>query len=206
MIRKITTFVVTVVVALVASLAVGVAPAQADHPPLMLGPGDAGVSNMGGAALIRYSKYGPVYISGQHNQHLTVKWVPSRHAIRFRDTGTGRWKKALPDRCEKEQVKKGVSAVCKVPPRFNKKRMFIQVWPRLGHDFTDGRTLPSRFRLWVLTDSGNDVVYGGAGADFVNGAKGNDRIFGGGGNDWLRGGPGGDHIDGGAGKDRVSHG
>ena len=202
MIRKIT----TLVLALVAALAVGVTPAQADLPPLMLGPGDAGVSDMGGAALIRYSKYGPVYISGQHNQHLTVKWVPSRHSIRFRDTHTGRWKKALPDRCVKERVRKGISAVCKVPPRFNKERMFIQVWPRLGHDFTDGRTLPSRFRLWVLTDAGNDITYGGAGADFVNGAKGNDRIYGGAGRDWLRGGPGGDNIVGGAGKDRIAHG
>ena len=202
MIRKIT----TLVVALVASLAVGVTPAQADKlPPLMLGPGDAGVSDLGGQAIIRYSKFGPVYISGQHNQHLTVKWVQSRHAIRFRDTRTGSFKGGLPDRCVKERVRKGVSAVCKVPPRFNKQRMFIQVWPRLGHDFTDGRTLPSRFRLWVLTDDGNDVVYGGAGADFVNGAMGNDRVWGGAGRDWLRGGPGGDHINGGAGKDRISH-
>jgi len=195
----------TLVVALVASLAVGITPAQADLPPLMLGPGDAGVSNMGGSALVRYSKYGPVYISGKHNQHLTVKWVESRHAIRFRDTRTDRWKN-LPDRCDKERVVQGISAVCKVPPRFNTKRMFIQVWPRLGHDFTDGRTLPWRFRLWVLTDDGNDIVHGGAGADFVNGAMGNDRVWGGPGRDWLRGGPGADRINGGAGKDRISHG
>ena len=201
MIRKIT----VLVVALAASLAVGVSPAQADLPPLMLGPGDAGVSDMGNAALIRYSKYGPVYISGQHNQHLTLKWVESRHAIRFRDTRTAHWKQRLPDRCENERVKTGVSAVCKVPPRFNKQRMFIQVWPRGGHDFTDGRDLPKRFRLWVLTDAGNDTVYGGAGADFVNGAKGNDRAFGGPSRDWLRGGPGADHLHGGSGKDRIAH-
>ncbi|KAA1420332.1 hypothetical protein F0U44_06965 [Nocardioides humilatus] len=84
--------------------------------------------------------------------------------------------------------------------------MYIQVWPRLGNDFTDGRTLPARFRLWVLTDAGNDVTYGGDGADFVNGAKGNDRIYGGAGHDWLRGGPGADRIVGGGGGDRVSHG
>src|SRR3989337_2216445 len=58
LIRKLT----TLFVALAASLAVGVTPAQADLPPLMLGPGDAGVHDMGSAALIRYSKYGPVYI------------------------------------------------------------------------------------------------------------------------------------------------
>lgn len=202
MIRTISTF----FIALVAGLVVGISPASADHPPLMLGPGDAGVSDLGGAAIIRYSKYGPVYISGQHNQHLRVTYVEKLNSIRFRDTRTGRFKTAIPDRCFKEQVKVGVSAVCKVPPRFNSKRMFIQVWPRLGHDYTDGRTLGARFRLWVLTDAGNDVVYGGDGADFVNGAKGNDRIFGGKGSDWLRGGPGADSIVGGDGSDRVSHG
>jgi hypothetical protein len=201
LIRKIT----TLFVALAACLAVGVSPAQADLPPLMLGPGDADVHDMGSAALIRYSKYGPVYISGQHNQHLTVKYVESRRAIRFRDTRTAHWKSRLPDRCENERVKKGVSAVCKIPPRFTKQRMFIQVWPRGGHDFTDGRTLPKRFRLWVLTDAGNDIVYGGAGADFVNGAKGNDRAWGGASRDWLRGGPGADRLYGGGGKDRVAH-
>ncbi|WP_223163605.1 calcium-binding protein [Nocardioides humilatus] len=201
MIRNITTF----FVALVAAVTVAVSPAAADHPPLMLGPGDAGVSDMGGSAIIRYSKFGPVYISGKHSQHLTVKWVESQHAIRFRDTRTGRFK-SLPDRCTREKVKVGLSAVCKVPPRFNKQKMYIQVWPRLGNDFTDGRTLPARFRLWVLTDAGNDVTYGGDGADFVNGAKGNDRIYGGAGHDWLRGGPGADRIVGGGGGDRVSHG
>lgn len=201
MIRTIITF----FVATVAGLAVGISPASADDlPPLMLGPGDAGVSDMGGSAIVRYSKYGPVYISGKHNQHLRVTFVEERHSIRFRDTRTGRWKSLL-DRCEKERAKVGVSAVCKIPPRFNQERMFIQVLPRLGHDYTDCRTLPSRFRLWVLTDDGNDIVYGGAGADFVNGAMGNDRIYGGGGRDWLRGGPGADRISGGGGSDRISH-
>jgi serralysin len=201
LIRTISTF----FIAIVAVLAVGISPASADLPPLMLGPGDAGVSDMGGSAIIRYSKYGPVYISGKHDQHLTVKWVESRHSIRFRDTRTGRFK-SLPDRCVRERVKVGISAVCKVPPRFNSQRMFIQVWPRLGNDYTNGSTLPSRFRLWVLTDAGNDVVYAGDGADFVNGAKGNDRIYGGSGRDWLRGGPGADRIVGGSGSDRISHG
>jgi hypothetical protein len=197
--------IITLFVALVAGLTLGVSSATADHPPLMLGPGDAGVSDMGGSAIIRYSKFGPVYISGKHDQHLTVKWVQSRHSIRFRDTRTGRFK-SLPDRCQRERVKTGISAVCKVPPRFNSQRMYIQVWPRLGNDYTNGSTLPSRFRLWALVDAGNDVVYGGDGADFVNGAKGNDRIYGGGGHDWLRGGPGADSIIGGGGSDRISHG
>ena len=198
----------TILIALVAALTLGVSPASADRlPPLMLGPGDAGVSDLGGQAIIRYSKFGPVYISGQHNQHLTVKYVEKLHSLRFRDTRTGSFKGGLPDRCFKEKVKKGVSAVCKIPPRFRKdgRKMFVQVWPRLGNDYVDGRTLPARFRLWVLADAGRDTVFGGAGNDFVNGAKGNDRITGGAGNDWLRGGPGADSINGGAGKDRVSH-
>ena len=191
-------------IALVAALSLGVSPASADRlPPLMLGPGAAGVSDMGGKAIIRYSKFGPVYISGKHNQHLTVTYVESKQSIRFRDTKTGTFK-SLPDRCTREKVKKGLSAVCKIPPRFRSGKMFIQVWPRLGTDYTSGKTLPSKFRLWVLTDAGNDVVYGGHGADFVNGAKGNDHVWGGPGNDWLRGGPGADHIVGGAGKDRVA--
>ena len=196
----------TTFIALVAALTLGVTPASADRlPPLMLGPGDAGVSDLGGQAIIRYSKFGPVYISGQHNQHLTVKYVEKQQSIRFRDTNTGSFKGGLPDRCFKEKVKKGVSAVCKIPPRFRDGKMFIQVWPRLGNDFTDGRSLPAKFRMWVLTDAGNDVTMLGDGADFVNGAKGNDRITGGNGNDWLRGGPGGDNITGGGGKDRISH-
>ena len=196
----------TTFIALVAALTLGVTPASADRlPPLMLGPGDAGVSDLGGQAIIRYSKFGPVYISGQHNQHLTVKYVESKQSIRFRDTNTGSFKGGLPDRCFREKVKKGVSAVCKIPPRFRDGKMFIQVWPRLGNDYTNGSSLPSKFRMWVLTDAGNDVTILGPGADFVNGAKGNDRITGGAGNDWLRGGPGSDNINGGAGKDRISH-
>jgi hypothetical protein len=196
--------IVTFFLATVAVLAVGISPASADHPPLMLGPGDAGVHDMGGAATIRYSRFGPVYISGQHNQHLTITYVEGQSALRFRDTRTGRFKGPFPDRCRREKVKKGLSAVCKIPPRFRSQRMYVQVWPRLGHDYTSGKSLPAKFRLWVLTDAGNDTVYGGAGADFVNGAKGNDHIFGGAGSDWLRGGPGADHINGGPGKDRVA--
>jgi hypothetical protein len=194
-------------IALVLCLGVlSAAPAQADHPPLMLGPGDANVNGIGHQAVIRYSKFGPVYITGKHNQHLRVTHVEKLNSIRFRDTRTDRVKGGVPDRCHKEKVKKGISVVCKIPPRFAKQRMFIQVWPRLGHDYTDGRTLPKRFRLWVLTDAGNDITYGGAGNDFVNGAKGNDRAYGGGGRDWLRGGPGADRLVGGTGHDRIAHG
>ena len=153
-------------------LAGGVSPASAadGHPPTMLGPGDANVSDVGGRAVIRYSKYGPVYIAGKQNTHLRITQVKDLHSLRFRDTRTGGIKGSLPDRCFREKVDQGISVVCKIPPRFQGKRMFVQVWPRLGNDYVDGRTLSSNFRLWVLADAGNDVMYGGAGADFFNGA------------------------------------
>ena len=174
-------------------------------PPLMLGPGAAHVNGIGHEAIIRKSRYGFVYISGKHSSHLRVTYIEKTNALRYRDTRTA--KVVLPKHsCHREQVKKGISAVCVIPKAFNGRKVFVQVWPRLGNDYTDGRTLPSRFRLWVLTDAGRDVVYGGAGADFVNGAKGDDFMWGGKGNDWLRGGPGLDHIHAGPGRDRVAHG
>ncbi|WP_395695960.1 calcium-binding protein [Nocardioides sp.] len=197
--------VTTLFLVLVGGLTVAAGPAVAGHPPLMLGPGDAGVSGIGHEAIIRKSKYGYVYISGKHSSHLRIKYVERLDALRYRDTRTS--KVRLPEHsCRREQVKTGISAVCTIPKAFHHKQMFVQVWPRLGNDYTDGSTLPHRFRLWVLTDAGNDVVLGGAGADFVNGAKGNDRMWGGPGNDWLRGGPGYDAIHAGKGHDRVAQG
>ncbi|HEY0952140.1 hypothetical protein [Nocardioides sp.] len=187
------------------SPAVTAGPRGGDHPPTMLGPGDAGVSGIGHEAIIRKSRYGYIYISGKHDSHLRIKYIESRNALRYRDTRTARVK--LPDHgCQREQVKTGISAVCTIPKSFDGKQVFVQVWPRLGNDYVDGRTLPHRFRLWVLADAGRDVVHGGDGADFVNGAKGNDVMWGGKGNDWLRGGPGADRIYPGDGRDRVAHG
>lgn len=194
-----------VLVSSVTFIAGGLSPASAGgHPPTMLGPGDAGVSDIGGRAVIRYSKYGPVYIAGKQNTHLRITQV--QNSLRFRDTRTGGIKGSLPGRCSREKVDKGISVLCEIPARFRGNQMFVQVWPRLGNDYVDGRSLSRHFRLWVLTDAGNDVVYGGAGADFVNGAKGADRAWGGAGNDWLRGGPGADLLNGGPGQDRIAQG
>ncbi len=199
--------IVSLSIALALGVVSGATPASADrgHPPLMLGPGDAGVHDVGGKAIIRMSRFGYVYISGKHNHHLRVTYVERTDSLRYRDTRTPQVK-SMPKQCDRERVRKGISVVCPIPRKFDRQKMFVQVWPRLGHDYTDGRTLPKRFRMWVLTDDGNDVVYGGAGADFVNGAMGNDRVYGGAGNDWLRGGPGGDRITGGPGRDRVAQG
>lgn len=185
-------------------IALGLGPAVA-HPPTMLGPGDANVSDLGHAAIVRMSDYGPIYISGKHNSHLRITYVSERNLIRFRDTHTARLR-SMPNQCAREQVEVGISVICTIPPRFRDTRMFIQVWPRLGNDYVDGRTLPRKFRLWVLADAGADVFYGGAGRDFFNGAKGNDRAYGGAGRDWLRGGPGSDVLLGGSGSDRIAQG
>ena len=196
--------IVSLFVGLTVSVGLGVGPANAGgQPPTMLGPGDARVHNVKDKAIIRMSKFGYVYIAGQQNSHLTVTYLEGSNSLRYRDTGTKRWG-SLASGCHREKVAKGVSAVCKVPARFSGRKMFVQIWPRLGNDFVDGRTLPSKFRLWVLTDAGRDVTYCGKGADFVNGAKGNDVSYGGAGNDWLRGGPGGDRLVGGAGRDRIA--
>ncbi|MBS43718.1 MAG: hypothetical protein CMH83_11275 [Nocardioides sp.] len=197
----------TALAVLLTTLILGSAsPASAGHPRTYLGPGDAKVNGIGGEAIIRKDKrWGYIYISGKHSSHLRIKYIERKNSLRYRDTRTH--KATLPKRgCHREKVKKGISVVCKIPKKFDGKKVFVQVWPRLGNDYVDGRTLPKRFRLWVLADAGNDVVYGGDGADFVNGAKGNDRMYGGKGNDWLRGGPGADVIKGGAGKDRIAHG
>jgi Ca2+-binding RTX toxin-like protein len=170
---------------------------------MMLGPGDAKVHSINGSAVIRMSRFGYVYIAGRQSSHLRVTFVEKTNSLRYRDTRTPRLLN-MPKRCHREQVKKGISAVCTIPKRFHHRWMFVQVWPRLGNDYVDGRTLPRKFRLWVLADAGRDVVYGGAGNDFVNGAKDNDRLYGGQGRDFLRGGPGNNLVRGGAGRDRVS--
>ena len=198
MIRTIVSF----CLALALSVVLGAAPAMASHPRMMLGPGDANVHDIKDKALIRMSKYGPIYIAGQQNSHLTITHVTSRNALRFRDTGTKRLI-SLPNSCHREAVGKGVSALCRIPARFNGRKMFVQVWPRLGNDYVDGRTLGHRFRLWVLADAGRDVIHGGAGNDFTNGAKDGDHIWGGPGNDFLRSGPGADRVYGGPGHDKV---
>lgn len=169
---------------------------------MMLGPGDANVSGIGDEAIIRMSKNGYVFIAGQQDSHLRVTYIEKLDSLRYRDTRTERLTN-MPRGCKREKVERGISAICAIPKAFDHEKMFVQVWPRLGNDYVDGRTLPGRFRLWVLADAGRDVVYGGDGADFVNGAKDGDRVFGGRGNDFLRGGPGNNHMVGGPGKDKV---
>jgi Ca2+-binding RTX toxin-like protein len=53
---------------------------------------------------------------------------------------------------------------------------------------------------------GNDLLYGGEDADWLDGAVGNDRLDGGLGDDWLLGGDGNDQLYGGDGADVLEGG
>lgn len=191
-------------VAALGAAVLAAAPAvAADHPRMMLGPGDANVHDIKDKALIRNSKWGFIFIAGQQDTHLTVTYDEARNVIRYEDTGTPElisW----PARCTPVDVAKGIAAECTIPPRFDTQEMFVQVWPRLGDDYVDGSTLPARFRLWVLADAGEDTMLGGEGDDFFNGAKDADIVYGATGKDFLRTGPGNDELWGGAGKDRLA--
>ncbi|MFN8194174.1 MAG: hypothetical protein U0R80_07815 [Nocardioidaceae bacterium] len=201
MLRALASLTATVVLA----LGLGAAPAHANphHPDMMLGPGEAGVHGIKDKALVRMSKWGFVYIAGQQGSHLTITHDGTNHTLRYVDTGTKRLG-SIPRACTRGKVAKGIAVTCTIPEKFRGKTQFVQVWVRLGNDYVDGHTLGRQFRLWTLADAGRDVVKGGAGNDFVNGAKDGDRVFGNAGNDLLRTGKGNDHLWGGAGKDRLS--
>ena len=139
--------------------------------------------------------------SGQQDNHIRI--TEDGRTVRFRDTATRSWN-SLPDSCTKLQVKRGISAVCTVPNGTSVANpLLLEVHPRLGDDFTNGRKLSAAFQLAVLCDAGNDTVFGGRGDDFVNGAHDPDVIRGGAGNDWIRGGTGDDRLSGGAGNDYI---
>ncbi len=172
------------------------------EPPTVLWPGDDPYGDMPGKALISVSKWGLRFVAGKQDNDITVTEV-GENKLLFTDTGAKGWKK-LAHACDRVKVKRGVGAICRIPPRFrNDKRMFLEIWPRLGDDTVDLRTLPRRYRAWVLVDAGRDIVHTGAGNDFVNGAKGNDLVHAGAGSDWVRTGPGNDRLWGEAGNDEL---
>lgn len=162
------------------------------------------------AARILRSQHGYIYESGLQDGHLTVRRV--ERGLRFADTRTREWR-GLPRACRKVRARVGIAAICRVPLGISVSQpLLVEVWPRLGDDFTSGATLPATIVMSVLGDAGNDVARLGAGADFFNGAFGHDRAFGGAGNDWIRtgterdriwGGPGHDYLIGVAGPDII---
>jgi hypothetical protein len=182
------------------SASAGLRGTGASTPPTELmgdGPTPIPLKNM---AMIQNTEWGIRYIAGQQDSRLTITYAAG--VMTFVDLGTQKWR-SVPKRCTTvEGVVQGVMATCTIPDKWAK-GSFVQVWPRLGDDVVDGSTLPAQFRLWVLTDEGDDVVWAGPGDDFVNGAKGADSVHGGDGDDWLRTGKGDDVVWGDAGADKM---
>ena len=154
-----------------------------------------------GRALIKRTKYGYRFTAAEQNSHLRITLTNNR--LRFRDTRTPSWQ-SLPKGCTSQRVSPGVAATCRVPGDTSAAHpTLLEVHPRLGNDYVDGRGLPARFEMAVLGDAGRDTLFGGRGKDYFTGAMARDRINGGPGKDWIRGGEGRDRIDGGASSDWI---
>lgn len=139
--------------------------------------------------------------TGQQDSHLVVTRVHGR--LRFADTGTKSFTELSPA-CRRKQVRRGIAAVCRVPTSASvRSPLLVEVWPRLGDDYTDTSTLPAKFAVTVLGDKGHDVAHFGAGRDFFNGFSERDVVWGGAGNDWIRSGLGNDAVRGGSGNDDI---
>jgi serralysin len=152
-------------------------------------------------AMLVTSKHGYRFRTGQQNSHLVVTLVNGR--LRVVDSGTASFKTLSPA-CQRIKVAVGIGATCRVPGDVSVRQpLLVEVWPRLGNDFTDASTLPATIAVTVLADAGNDVTRLGAGPDFVNAAKGRDQVWGGAGNDWIRSGTDDDTVYGDAGKDYI---
>ena len=144
--------------------------------------------------------HGYRFRTGQQDSHLVITLVDG--GFRVADTGTQTFKKLSPA-CERKKVK-GIAAVCRIPAGTTVNRpVLIEVWPRLGNDYTNTSTLPATFAVAVLSDKGHDVALLGAGPDYFTGYSGNDRVWGGAGNDWIRTGSGKDSVQGGPGRDDI---
>jgi len=189
----------------VGTAAGGVTPAGAHAGPpynftteLMGGPGTA--EPLKHSAAIDKTPHGYQFRSGQQDGHLVLTLVNG--GIRFADTGTASFK-SLSAACRRKTPTVGVAAVCRVPTSSKRSPLLIEVWPRLGNDYTDASTLPARFAVTMLGDKGKDRARFGAGPDFFNGFTGNDVVRGGAGNDWIRSGVGNDTVRGGPGNDDV---
>ncbi len=164
--------------------------------------GDTGpVEPMKNQAKILRTDYGYRITAGQQNSHMTIRVVDGR--LRVADTGTQEWR-SLSRACTAVRVQVGVAATCRVPGTTSAANpTLLEVHPRLGNDYVDGRSLSAVFEMAVLADEGRDVVYGGRGNDFVNAAQDADQVHGGAGNDWMRGGKAGDVMWGDAGNDYM---
>ncbi len=151
--------------------------------------------------MLTKTTHGYRFWTGQQRNHLVVTRV--KGGLRFVDRGTDSFKRRTPA-CKRKNVRVGIAAVCRVPGSISvASPLLIEVWPRLGNDYTDTSTLPATFAVTVLGDKGHDVAPFGAGPDFFNGFSGRDRVRGGAGNDWIRAGLGNDDVKGGSGNDDI---
>jgi hypothetical protein len=165
-------------------------------------PDDGPQKSVRDKAMIVRTAYGYRLTAAQQNTHLRVRLADGR--LRFRDTRTPSWK-SLPEACTRQRVSPGVAATCRVPGDTSAANpTLLEVRPRLGNDYVDGRGLPATFEMAVLGDAGRDTLFGGRGDDYLGGASDNDRANGGAGKDWIRGGSGRDRLRGGAESDWIA--
>ena len=166
----------------------------------LMGGGSVGVGLKDAGWLIK-TDHGYRYQSGQQNSHLVVTVMNGR--LRFADTGT-RYFRKVSSACQRKKARVGVVALCRIPSSITVgSPLLIEVWPRLGNDYSDTSSLPATFGVTVLGDKGHDVAHFGAGRDFFNGFSSRDVVWGGAGNDWIRSGIGNDAVNGGAGNDDI---
>lgn len=152
-------------------------------------------------AILGRTEHGYRFRTGQQDSHLVVTRVAE--GLRFVDTGTRSFRRLSP-LCQRRSVPVGIAAVCPMPGSVSVRwPLLVEVWPRLGNDFTDVSSLPATVAVTVLGDEGHDVARFGAGPDFFNGHSGRDRVWGGAGNDWIRAGSDDDVVDGGLGNDDL---
>lgn len=150
-------------------------------------------------AMLTKTEHGYRFRTGQQDSHLVVTQQNGR--LRLVDTGTKSWRRLSPA-CRRQRVRVGIAAVCRIPGSVTQRRpLLVEVWPRLGNDFTDGSSLRATVAMTVLADEGHDVARLGAGPDFFNGHSGRDRVSGGADNDWIRAGLGNDVVRGRSGHD-----
>ena len=208
-----TAFSTAVVLAAAAMAAAPVGAASADMPPAGANAGpqyNFNISLTGDGALpfglkdkamLFKTPLGYRFRTGQQDSHLAITVVDG--GLRFADTGTKSIIRLAPG-CHRRNVRVGIAAVCRIPGNVVASLpLLVEVWPRLGDDYTDSSTLPARFAVTVLGDQGHDVAHFGAGWDFFNGFSGRDVVLGGAGNDWIRTDSGNERVNGGPGNDDI---
>lgn len=152
-------------------------------------------------AMLTKTDLGYRFRAGNQDSRLVMTVVDA--GLRVADTGTESFIE-LPASCKPATVQVGIAAVCPIPAGITRDLpLLIEVWPRLGDDYTDSSALPATFAVAVLGDAGHDVARFGAGRDYFNGFSGRDVVWGGAENDWIRAGSDNDEVNGGAGSDDI---